>query len=110
MPLGNAQGNALVQLVLAHASRRGIHRPLEFIAIPNFSIQECSRFSRLETNLSQKSLLLVSEMIVSWLSFGMHRNITIVYRDPIVLVLGQGLPQGLDDVIGAPGIVCIHRS
>jgi hypothetical protein len=38
----------------------------------------------------------------------MHRHITVVYRDPIVLVLVQGLSQGLDDVIGAPGIVCVR--
>jgi hypothetical protein len=47
-------------------------------------------------------------MIVPRFPLRMHGNITIVYRDPIVLVLGQGLPKSLDDVIGALGIVCVR--
>src|SRR5215467_1788326 len=33
MPLGNAQWDALVQLILGHIPRRGIHRPFQFKAI-----------------------------------------------------------------------------
>src|SRR5713101_9853949 len=110
MPLRDAQRNALVQLVLAHASRRSVHRPLEFITIPGLSIQECGRFGRIKANLRQESALLIGEMIMLWRSLWMKRNIAVVHGHSIILVLGKGLSQSLNNLIGTLGVVRIRRS
>ena len=108
MPLRNAQRNALIQLVFAHVSRRGVHRPLEFITIPDFLIQDCGRFSRIKTNLGHKAALLIGEMIMLWRSLRMKRNIAIIHRHPVIFVLSKSLSQSLNDLIGTIGVVCVR--
>src|SRR5580765_449707 len=109
MPLRDAQRNALVQLVLAHGSRRGIHRSLEFIAIPGFLVQDCGRFSRIKANLGHKSALLIGEMIMFWRSLWMKRSIAVAHSHSVIFVLGKSLSQSLNDLIGTPGILCVRR-
>src|SRR5437879_125118 len=105
MPLRDAQGNALIQLVLAHASRGGVHRPLKFITILGLPIQDCCRFGRIKANLSQESALLIGEMIMLWRSLRMKRNIAIIHRHPDIFVLSKSLSQSLNDLIGTPDVV-----
>ncbi|MDE3039345.1 MAG: hypothetical protein KGJ82_02065 [Nitrospirota bacterium] len=40
----------------------------------------------------------------------MKRSIAVVQSHSIILVLGKGLSQSLNDLIGTPGVVCIRRS
>src|SRR5437016_5752315 len=108
MPLRDAQRNALIQLVLAHASRGGVHRPLELITILGLPIQECCRFGRIKANLSQESALLIGEMIMLWRSLWMERNISVVHGYPVIFVLSKGLSQSLNDLIGTTGVVCVR--
>src|SRR5262249_17311051 len=39
----------------------------------------------------------------------MKRSIAVIHSDPIILVLGKGLPQSLHDLIGTPLVRCVFR-
>ena len=40
----------------------------------------------------------------------MKRSIAVVHGHPVIFVLGKGLSQDLDDLIGTPNVVRIRRS
>src|SRR5258708_4190272 len=100
MPLGDAQGDSLVQLIFAELSRRGIHRTNQLATVTGLFIKQGRGMLRIEPQFSFQRIAVISEVIHR---LGQVRHEDLETRSDgclIVLIFIEQLARYLDDFGG----------
>src|ERR1700676_538592 len=84
MPLCNAEGNALVELIFSHALGRGLHHADKLVVVAMFFIQQRGWMPGIETESRFHGISVVGEVVHLLGKFGMKNLVALVERGVIV--------------------------
>src|SRR5215468_163966 len=97
VPLGDAQRNTLIELILTKALRSRVHHPNQLVALALLLVQQRRRMLGIETKCRLESVAVVGEVILLLRKIGQKNLEAVVERRMVILILLGNSTGGLDD-------------